>query len=152
MEASIRKATGNDYADLCDLFAEVDAYHRDNLPQIFQKPNGPVWEVDYYHELITDENAGLFVAERDQKLVGFVHAVLRTAPAMPISVPRRYAVVEGIGVHAECQDKSPTRILRCRYGQRTTWAGSVIYATTLRLPSIAQRQESCATAPVGSVT
>jgi diamine N-acetyltransferase len=101
VEVSIRKATAEDYTVLCDLFAEVDALHRDNLPHIFQKPNGLVWEHDYYEGLITDENVGLFVVEIGQKLIGFVHAVIREAPAIPIFMPRRYAVVESIGVRSE---------------------------------------------------
>ena len=61
MEVVIREAAADDYAVLCELFDEVDALHRDNLPQIFQKPTGPVWEQETYRGLITDENVGLFV-------------------------------------------------------------------------------------------
>jgi len=104
MEVSIRKATVEDYDALCDLFDEVDALHRGNLPHIFQKPTGPVREHDYYGGLITDENIGLFVAEKGHKLVGFVHAVIRDVPAIPTFVaPRRIAIVESIGVKSECQ-------------------------------------------------
>jgi hypothetical protein len=77
VEVSIRKATAEDYNALCELFDEVDALHRDNLPHIFQKPKGPVREQDYYWGLIANENVGLFVAEIGEKLVGFVHAVIR---------------------------------------------------------------------------
>jgi hypothetical protein len=40
MEISVRKATAKDYNSLCELFDEMDALHRDNLPHIFQKPGG----------------------------------------------------------------------------------------------------------------
>lgn len=111
MEVSIRRATAEEYNALCDLFDEVDALHRGYLPRLFQKPNGPVRGQDYYGELIADENVGLFVAETGKKLVGFVHAIIRDAPAIPVFVPRRYAIVEGIGVKSESQNHGIGRML-----------------------------------------
>ncbi|MGD9094002.1 MAG: GNAT family N-acetyltransferase [Anaerolineales bacterium] len=111
MEVSIRKATAEDYNALCELFDEVDALHRDNLTHIFQKPNGPVREYDYYLGLITDENVGLCVAEVGKKLVGFVHAFIMDTPVVPVFVPRRYAVVDSIGVKSEFQNQGIGRML-----------------------------------------
>ncbi len=101
MEAVIREATADDYDTLCELLDEVDALHRDNLPHLFQKPTGPVREQEYYLSLIADENIGLFVAEVNKRAVGFVHVVLRDAPAIPILVSRRYAIVDDIGVKSD---------------------------------------------------
>lgn len=111
MEISIRKATSDDYDSLCELFDEIDSLHRDNLPHIFQKPNGATRERDYYLGLITDENVGLFVAEVSEKLVGFVHAIIREPPDIPIFVPRRYAIVDGILVKSGFQNHGIGRIL-----------------------------------------
>ena len=111
MEVNIRKATAEDYNALCELFDEVDVLHRANLPHLFQKPNGPVREQDYYGGLIADENVGLFVAETGEKLVGFVHAVIRDAPAIPVFVPRCYAIVDSIGVKLGFQNHGMGRML-----------------------------------------
>ena len=111
MTIIVRKATTNDYNILCELFDEIDALHRDNLPHLFQKPSGSVREQDYYSGLIADENVGLFVAEADGKLVGFVHAIVRDTPAFPVFVPRRYAIVDGIVVKSEFQNHGTGRIL-----------------------------------------
>lgn len=105
MEISIRKATSDDYNALCALFDEIDALHRDNLPHIFQKPNGAVREYGYYSGLIADENVGLFVAEIGEKLVGSVHAIIRDTPAFPVFVPRCYAIVDSIVVDSEFQSR-----------------------------------------------
>jgi ribosomal protein S18 acetylase RimI-like enzyme len=105
MEISVRKATADDYNTLCELFDEIDALHRDNLPRIFQKPSGPVREQDYYLELIADEKVGLLVAEVGEKLVGFVHAIVKDTPAIPVFVPRRYAIVDGIVVKSGFQNQ-----------------------------------------------
>ena len=111
MEISVRKATAGDYTALCELFDEIDALHRDNLPDIFQKPGGAAREQEYYAGLIADENVALLIAEAGGKPVGFVHAVVRDAPAMPIFVPRRYAIVDGILVRSGFQNHGIGRIL-----------------------------------------
>lgn len=111
MEISIRRATATDYTLLCELFDEVDVLHRGNLPHIFQKPNGPVREQDDYLGKVADENVGLLVAETGEQLVGFVHAEIRDAPAIPVFVPRRYAIVDGIGVNLDYQNHGIGRLL-----------------------------------------
>jgi len=111
VEVVIREAAADDYEVLCELFDEVDALHRDNLPQIFQKPTGPVREQEYYRGLITDENVGLFVAEVNERAVGFVHAIMRDTPAIPILVPRRYAIVDSIGVKSDFRGGGIGRML-----------------------------------------
>jgi ribosomal protein S18 acetylase RimI-like enzyme len=111
MEISIRKATADDYKPLRELFDEIDALHRNNLPHIFQKPGGSVQEQEYYSGLIADENVALLVAETGERLVGFIHAVCRDTPAIPVLVPRRYAIVESIVVKAGFQNRGLGRIL-----------------------------------------
>jgi ribosomal protein S18 acetylase RimI-like enzyme len=111
MEISVRKATAEDYNSVCELFDEIDALHRDNLPNIFQKPGAAAREQDYYSALIEDENTALLVAEAGGNLVGFVHAVVRDPPALPVFVPRRYAIVDGIVVKSGTQNRGIGRIL-----------------------------------------
>jgi ribosomal protein S18 acetylase RimI-like enzyme len=103
MEISVRKATADDYGSMCELFAEVDALHRDNLPRIFQQPDGAAREKDYYLGLISDENVAFLVAEEGDSLVGYVHAIIKDAPAFPVFVPRRYAVVDAVVVRSGSQ-------------------------------------------------
>lgn len=111
MEISVRKATTGDYNALCELFNEGDALHRDHLPHIFQTPSGAVREQDYYLGLIADENVALLVAEAGENLVGFVHAIVRDSPDLPVFVPRRYAIVDGIVVRSGFQNHGIGRIL-----------------------------------------
>jgi ribosomal protein S18 acetylase RimI-like enzyme len=111
MDTGVRKATLDDYNSLCELFDEVDALHRANLPHIFQKPGGAAREQDYYAGLIADENIALFVAQAGGQLVGFVHAMVREAPAIPIFVPRRYAIVDSIVVRSGFQNHGIGRTL-----------------------------------------
>src|SRR5512143_3242200 len=105
MEISVRKATADDYSALCELFDDMDALHRDALPHIFQQPDGAAREKDYYFGLIADESVALLVAEAGGNLVGFVHAMVRDAPAFPVFVPRRYAIVDGLVVRSAFQNR-----------------------------------------------
>ena len=43
MKVSVREATTDDFVPLCELFDEIDTWHRDNLPRIFQKPGDPTF-------------------------------------------------------------------------------------------------------------
>jgi len=111
MKTNIREASAEDFESISNLFDELDAIHRDNLPHNFMKPDGPVRELDYYLGLISDESVGLFVAESDGNIVGFVHAILTEAPDIPILVSRRYAVVDSIVVRSEFQHQGIGRSL-----------------------------------------
>ena len=124
MEISVRRATANDYNSLCELFDEIDALHRDNLPHIFKKPGGAAREQDYYSGLIADKNVGLFVAEADGNLVGFVHAIVRDTPAFPVFVPRRYAIVDGIVVKSEFQNRGTGKMLMDKMQEWATAKGA----------------------------
>ena len=95
---SIRAATMDDYAGLCALMAEVHRLHLDQLPYLFRETEGPVCGRDYLQRLIDDEQVGLFVAELDGALVGFVNVALREAPDIPIIVPRCYAHISDVVV------------------------------------------------------
>ncbi len=111
MEVRVRRATADDYAPLCELFAEVDAFHAAHLPHLFRTPPGPARDRAYFDELLADENTCLFVAERSGTLAGFVQAIVRDAPDIPILVPRRYASVDNLGVRAESRRRGIGRLL-----------------------------------------
>jgi shikimate dehydrogenase len=98
MELNIRKAVASDYADLCPLFEEGDALHREHLPHIFQKPSGAVRGREYVLGLIANEAVGFFVAHAENQLVGLICVMLRQSPEGPIFVQRRYAVVDNVVV------------------------------------------------------
>ena len=111
MKTSVRKATADDYNALCDLFDEVDALHRDNLPHRFQQPSAPARERDDYLRLITDDDVALLVGAVGGSTVGFVHAMIREPPGMPMFVRRRYAVIENLVVKSEFRKQGIGRIL-----------------------------------------
>jgi len=71
MDATIRPATPDDYEAICEVLDEVDALHREALPHIFRKPEGPVRErADILEQVAGGINMGLFVAEASGQVVG----------------------------------------------------------------------------------
>jgi ribosomal protein S18 acetylase RimI-like enzyme len=100
MDLEIREAKAADYGEMCTLFDEGDAFHRQSLPHIFQEPTGPVRDRGYVLGLISDEAVGLFVAGAENQLVGLVCVIIRESPPVPIFVPRRYAVIDSLVVKA----------------------------------------------------
>lgn len=103
MEWFIREATGQDYAGLCELFAEIDALHAEALPHVFQVVEGPVRTRAYILSIIADPEAGLFVAESEGQIVGAVDIRIHEAPAVPIFRPRHFAFVDAIIVRGTHQ-------------------------------------------------
>jgi ribosomal protein S18 acetylase RimI-like enzyme len=90
--------TSQDYQGFCALADQIDALHRENLPNLFQTSAGPVRDFEYFHDLLAEESVGLFSAHASGTLVGFIHVVIRDTPPMPIVVPRRFAFVDSLVV------------------------------------------------------
>jgi ribosomal protein S18 acetylase RimI-like enzyme len=95
---TIRRATAQDYDDLCEILDEVDALHRQRMPHLFRKPEGPVREQAYILEQLADEDVALFIAEVEGQAAGLVHVVVWETPPIPILVPRRLAIVDSLVV------------------------------------------------------
>jgi ribosomal protein S18 acetylase RimI-like enzyme len=119
MEISIRPAIAWDYEALCQVIDEADGLHREKLPHLFQKPAGPVRDREYLLGVMEDPDQGLFVAETGDKIAGYVHAILRETPAIPIVVPRRLAIVDSLCVRKGMRRAGIGRALM-RYAQK--WA------------------------------
>ena len=111
MEIRVRRATGEDYDAMCELFDEIDRLHREALPHIYQKTGGAVREREYYLGLVADEQVGIFIAEVGSNLVGLVQAEIRETPDIPVLVPRCYAIVDNIVVKSEYHDQGIGKIL-----------------------------------------
>jgi ribosomal protein S18 acetylase RimI-like enzyme len=89
----------DDYGGLCTLFREVDALHREALPQVFRDPGDPARSRDYIASIVEqDDNTCIWIAEQRHQIVGLLHISIRETRDIPILMPRRYAVVENLAV------------------------------------------------------
>ncbi len=97
MEVTMRRARMDDYQRLCELFAEVDALHVERFPELFRMAQ-PARDREYIRQILEDELSAIFVAEAAGELAGFVQVMVRDAPPVEVMVPRRFAVVDTLGV------------------------------------------------------
>ena len=111
MQIAIRPATAHDLEELDEVIEEVDALHREQLPHILQKPHGPPRDRDYMLELLADESYGVFVADVEGEILGFVQVAIRDTPPIPILVPRRIAAVENLAVRSASRRMGIGRVL-----------------------------------------
>lgn len=119
MDVQIRAAIATDYVKLCEVFAEIDGYHAEALPHIFQAPPGPARSRASVQGIIDNPDAALFVAEADGDIVGLVDVRLHTTQDIPILVARRYAVIDAIVVRRAFWGQGVGRHLMHR---AETWA------------------------------
>jgi GNAT superfamily N-acetyltransferase len=105
VDVRIRQAVPDDYRDLLPLFDQMDSLHRENLPEIFKKPEGSPRGKQHYLDLVSQEDIGFLIAEENDRLIGFAHIAIRDTPSLQILVQRRYAVLEGTVVDDEHQGK-----------------------------------------------
>ena len=120
----IRQATPQDYEALSILIEQVDVLHRRQLPHIFRKGDDPAKQQDYIMGLLTTENVGVFVAEQNHSLTGFVVVLVRMTPDIPILVPRCYALIENIGVDKSHQKQGIGKALMARAQQFASAKGA----------------------------
>ena len=96
MDFLVREAHREDYEQLDGLFADLDVVHRQALPAIFQEAGRPARSKKYIFDIITNENAALFIAECNGQIVGFIQLLIKETPNIPIMVPRRYVVIDDL--------------------------------------------------------
>jgi ribosomal protein S18 acetylase RimI-like enzyme len=98
MESELRAATQEDYEAVCALLAEVDRIHAEVLPELFRPVEGPGRSREWFAAILADEHAALFVAEQQGTLLGLIRCLVRTTPALPMIVPRRFVQIEDLVV------------------------------------------------------
>jgi len=96
MDINIRFAEERDYNPLCVLSEQGDRLHREQLPHLFHKPDGPAREWEYIYRLLEDESTALFVTELGDNLVGYINVMLLRSGSNPLLKPRCYAVIDNL--------------------------------------------------------
>lgn len=106
----IRPAQIADYADYCDLMAQIDKLHRDQHPEYFREAI-PVRERFYYESVLADENQTIWVAEIDGKLAGIIEWEVIHARDIPILQSRTAIRIDTLVVHQDYKRQGIGRAL-----------------------------------------
>lgn len=105
----IREATPRDYPRLFDLWHQIDRYHAEALPSIFQAPEGAPRDPQYFQTVM--ENGRILLAEEGEALLGAAQVVIRQSEEVNILVPRKHAHVEMLVVSESVRGQGIGRAL-----------------------------------------
>ena len=115
----VRPASMGDYEALCPLFDELDEFHRQARPEMFQPFASPTRTREQVARWLADAGSTLLVAENEAGLVGL--ALLLTRPASPFAgaVPRKVIEIDNLVVRS---DQRSQRIGRRLLSESVAWA------------------------------
>ena len=91
MNYSIRQVNQKDCRKVCELFREVDLLRHKNIPHVFRTAAGPARTREFISKIIANEDAGLFAAVMENRIIGIILVLVRKAPDNSILSPRQYA-------------------------------------------------------------
>jgi len=94
----IRVARRDDYEELCTVIKELDDFHADALPRFCRRFDGAARSLEWFSAALESPASLLLVAEHEGALVGFLSALVRQNPDMPMFVPRRWLQVDNVAV------------------------------------------------------
>ena len=106
----MRRATKADYPALIAIIAELEKQHIEAVPQFFRKMANKQREQEL-DSIFADENAVLFVAEKNAAILGYIHLALKEAEDLPLLQPRRYVKVRDLAVAGKYQRSGAGRVL-----------------------------------------
>ena len=99
-DVSTRQATLDDADAIRDLIAELDTLHARKLPTMFRVPEEPRFTRDDIANILSNDEAGLFVAERLGEVVGVIYLEIEWATSSH-RVPSRSCWVSNIVVRQD---------------------------------------------------
>lgn len=105
----IRKVTSSDYEELKKLVYQVHKLHYKNRPDIYI--DGNPLPLEYFNEILNDENAFNYVYVEDNKILGLIIAKQKSNCAIPISKQRTTYFIEDIVVDKNSRRKGIGKML-----------------------------------------
>ncbi|MBK8025423.1 MAG: GNAT family N-acetyltransferase [Chloroflexi bacterium] len=105
----VRAARPDDADGLNAVIQAVDAFHADGVPHVFRRFDGPARSAEWFADALNNPDSLLLVATNDTAdstadstadgaIVGFLSALVRQNPDLPMFVPRRWLLVDAVGV------------------------------------------------------
>ncbi|MDH5632133.1 MAG: GNAT family N-acetyltransferase [Gammaproteobacteria bacterium] len=97
---TVRTATIDDLDGICRIADEINTLHHEHAPQDFLPANDVTRDRDMWQQAIEAEDGVLFVALRDNAVIGFVSAILITNHHISFLVPKRICRINSVVVSA----------------------------------------------------
>lgn len=100
---NIRQAGFSDSLLLSSLCADVQRLHAENHPEIFKMPQSEDFASSFFDEVLADPTASIYIAEEEQRAVGYIFCKLFERPESVFAYPNRFLQIEHISVRPEAQ-------------------------------------------------
>lgn len=112
MLTSVRNAQRADLPRLLPLIREIEAFHRNARPDIFQKPTDEDL-LQHLDKFMTPPSYETLTATRGEELVGYVHLEIKHYEGSAMKHPRKWGVIDAIVVKgSERRNGIGTQLLR----------------------------------------
>ncbi len=96
----IELARPEHYEAICAVIAEVDAAHREQLPDVFCERSGPVRPRELLVQRMQGPESAVLVALEDEAVVGVLEVLMKPPPDRDGLVPRRVALIDNVVVRS----------------------------------------------------
>lgn len=101
---SLRKATVQDFDDLCLLFQQIDDLHLSMYPNVFQPFDGDPRSLEQIMRWIKNPQSDILIVEKGEgELIGALKVIVEETPDYPNFVPQRLLLVDEIIVDTNYQ-------------------------------------------------
>jgi GNAT superfamily N-acetyltransferase len=101
----VRPCRTEDAAAINRLLLYLDEFHAAARPDMFQVPSGDPRGRGFIDDIVADPEQALILAECDGDVVGLIQVALRSAPDLPASRTRRFAMIDAAVVAPDAQNK-----------------------------------------------
>lgn len=110
-DLTIRKAEFRDIPEIQRLYRQLDQYHVDLLPEVFQTVDGNARGDDFLRKFIERNNADYLLAELNGTIVGFINVQKSAHPPYPSFRHHEFAMIEDAVVDMPLRGKGIGRKL-----------------------------------------
>src|SRR5260221_3371650 len=111
----VRLASLRDYEEMCSLFDELDALHRQARPEMFQPFPPPARTREQVAQWLAQPDSTVLVAQSDDGVVGLAVLLTRAPAGFAGAVPRKGVEVDNLVVRSRQRGRRiGRRLLRAR--------------------------------------
>lgn len=103
-------ASEEDYLAVNELVKEGHDEHVLHMPTVFKSVNA-VMPKSYYQELLEDTNSTIFIAKKDETVIGFTVISIESSPPFQSLTQRKYGYIHDFGVKKDAQKQGVGKLL-----------------------------------------
>ncbi len=108
---NIRTAGSADKLLLSSLCMDVQNLHAKNHPEYFKIPQSDDFAVEFFQKMLADPTVSIFIAETEERALGYAVCKLMEREETPFSFAMRYLLVDQISVRPTSQGQGVGKAL-----------------------------------------